>query len=178
MNPQGFTTTGLIRQTGRLLWQLGPFNAMDINPPFHSTTMSKDKISGNFFAHLSGGGRVVRRYWVNFHRGALRERPMCFNKHGNMSFLFDIQVENDRPNTDVILRTGERIKTLLDRVYFIIFLPGVGFIPCLNHITCKRHSRYLFLYRGCAWGVRAIIMGWGVAGRFIHLYEKVYVLYK
>ena len=40
---------------------------------------------------------------------------MCFNyicsRNGNMSFLFDIQVENDRPNTDEMLRTGERITT-------------------------------------------------------------------
>ena len=78
-----------------------------------------------------------------------------------MSFLFDIQVENDRTNTDEMLRTGES-------KHFDIFLLGVGFYPCLNHITCKIHSRYLFLYRGYAWGVRAIIMGWG---RFIHLYE-------
>ena len=33
------------------------------------------------------------------------------SRHGNMSFLFDIQVESDRPNTDEMLRTGERIKT-------------------------------------------------------------------
>ena len=56
--------------------------------------------------------------------------------------------------------------------HFNIFLPGLGFIPCLNHITCKRHSMYLFLYRGYAWDSRAIIMGlWGGGGRFIHLYE-------
>ena len=28
-----------------------------------------------------------------------------------MPFLFDIQVESDRPNTDEMLRTGERMKT-------------------------------------------------------------------
>ena len=28
-----------------------------------------------------------------------------------MSFLLDIQVENDRPNTNEMLRTAERIKT-------------------------------------------------------------------
>ena len=79
-----------------------------------------------------------------------------------MSFLFDTQVENDRPNTDEMLRKVKESK------HFNIFLPGMGFIPYLNHITCKRHSRYLFLYRGYAWGVRALIMGWG---RFIHLHE-------
>ena len=78
-----------------------------------------------------------------------------------MSFLFNIQVEKDRPNTDQMLRTGERIK------HFNIFLPGVGFIPCLNHITCKRHSWYLFLYRGYALGVRTIIIQYG---HFINLY--------
>ena len=38
-------SSGIYRQTGRLLWQLGPFNAMDINPPFHSTTMSIKPVS-------------------------------------------------------------------------------------------------------------------------------------
>ena len=47
--------------------------------------------------------------------------------------------------------------------HFNIFLPRVEFIPCLIHITCKRHSGYSFLYRGYAWGVRAIMMGWGGA---------------
>ena len=36
MLPLGYLTERLTR----LLWQLGPFNAMDINPPFRTTTMS------------------------------------------------------------------------------------------------------------------------------------------
>ena len=80
-----------------------------------------------------------------------------------MSFLFNIQVEKDRPNTDQMLRTGERIK------HFNIFLPGVGFIPCLTHITCKRHSWYLFLYRGYALGVR------GYAGAFYQFIWNKYM---
>ena len=62
-----------------------------------------------------------------------------------------------------LMKCCEQVK---ESKHFNFFLPGVGFIPCLNHITRKRHSRYMFLYKGYARGVRAKIMGWGACYPF------------
>ena len=93
MLPLGYLTEPLTR----LLWQLGPFNAMYINLPFHSTPMSINKISGNFFVHLNDTEKAY---------------VFCYMfKTWEYVILCDIQVENDRLNTGEMLRTGERIKT-------------------------------------------------------------------
>ena len=67
--------------------------------------------------------------------------------------------------TDEMLRTGERIKTFQ-------YFPARGGVYSLFK---SHYSRYLFLYRGYAWGVRAIKLGGGLLSICM---KYVYVLYK